>query len=155
MPITNLLFSEFIFKRASKNLAVGAALVAATMFGSPEASAQKIQKKPTTTTSTSNKALENKIKNYLVNTESIPKWVNDNNDTFTIYTFEIGNNNVSIYRDKYGEGDFYSGKWKLNGNKLTITNTDKNTSETFTVKIIDKETVMIGDDKFYYKPDFT
>ena len=62
-------------------------------------------------------------------------------------TFFSYNNEMTINID--------NGKWKLNGNKLTIINTDKNTSETFTVKIIDKETIMIGDDEFhyYYSPE--
>ena len=144
MPITKLPFSQYIFKRASKNLAIGAALVAATIFGSPEASAQKIQKKPTTTTSTSNKAEEKKIKKLLTN----KTWDGWEGNALK-YTFSKGDTMwIEINDDETNNG-----KWKLNGNKLTIINTDRNTSETFKVKVINKDYIMLGDTKFHYNVD--
>jgi hypothetical protein len=141
MLITKLSFAEFIFKRALKNIAVGAALVVASIFESPEASAQKIQKKPTTTISSSNKALENKIKKLLAN----KTW----EDNTLKYTFSTGD----TMWIEIGDDEPNKGKWKLNGNKLTIINTNRNTSETFKVKVINKDYIMLGDTKFHYNVD--
>jgi hypothetical protein len=49
--------------------------------------------------------------------------------------------------------DPYVGKWKLSGNKLTIINDDLNTTEVFSIKVIDKDNIMIGNNKFYYSVD--
>jgi len=141
MLITKHSFPEFIFKRAAKKITIGAALVVASIFECPEASAQKIKKQPTTTISTSDKALENKIKKILSN----KTWEGNT----LKYTFSTGD----TMWIKIGDDEYYKGKWKLNGNKLTIINTDKNTSETFKVKIIDKDDLLIGNNKFYYSVD--
>lgn len=150
-PLTESEMNELDLKRTAKNLAVGAALGAATMFGSPKASAQT-QPHPTTAVSTSNKALENKIKNVLVNGKTTHNsglykvWVGIGEE-IEIYLYKNGD--MEIFKDKWEEG-----KWKLNGNKLTIINTDSNTTETFPVKIIDKETIMIGNIKFYFDSNY-
>ena len=130
--------NELDIKGIAKKLAVGTALGAATMFGSPKANAQ-IQKHPTTTTSSTNKTLEKKIKEIL--TQEGISW-----EASTMYGRE-GNlintpkgNIINLYFEKNGNLSIllypavgYDGKWKLNGNKLTITSNKLNFSKTFPI----------------------
>ena len=54
---------------------------------------------------------------------------------------------------KFNDEESYIGKWKLSGNKLTIINTDLNTTEVLPIKAIDKNNIIIGNNKFSYSVD--
>jgi hypothetical protein len=158
MPIVEEIYSdhyinedeinELDIKRAAKNLAVGAALGAATMFGSPKASAQ-VQPHQTTSVSTSNKAIENQIEKILIGNYG-KTWEGRKNSNNIKFTFSKENNKMWI---KFNDEESYIGKWKLSGNKLTIINTDLNTTEVLPIKAIDKNNIMIGNNKFSYSVD--
>lgn len=87
---------------------------------------------------------EVKIKNFLHSTPGTYGWKRTTGTYFS-YDF-IKGGRLHIQGDD-GEGTMWEGKWKLTGDKLTITNTDTNETKNVTVKI-GGEKLILGDEVF-------
>ena len=148
--------NELDIKGTARKLAIGTALGAATMFGSPKASAQ-IQPHQTTINSTSNKTsqpTEQEIKKFIMQRDWIR--INKNGDKIYINFHKDG---VFFTQEGFGEESMDEGKWKLNGNKLTIIRHNYNTDQKirkkeYTIKIkkgkTTKEDQIILNDKIFH-----